>query len=149
MRIKSTIYKDIKRIYELEKATFNENAFDRNLFQKLINLNLLFLKLEKGLLRKKIIGFLIMIKDKKDRANLINFLIEKPYRNMGFGKRLLNHALELIRTNHPRIRKIILNVKINNSAAIHLYEKFNFTIVDTIQDYYRSGDSAYIMILVL
>lgn len=145
MRVKSVTSKDISRIYKLEKATFEENAFTRELFVKLVKLHLLFLKLEKGILNKKIIGFIIVIKDKKDRANLINFLIDKSYRNKGWGSFLLQHTLDRIKINYPKINKIILNVNVDNSPAVHVYKKFDFRIADKIDNYYNNGDSAYVM----
>jgi ribosomal protein S18 acetylase RimI-like enzyme len=145
MKVKSVTNKDIDKIYNLEKATFEENAFTRKLFLKLVKLHLLFLKLEKGLLNKKIIGFIIVIKDKKDRANLINFLIAKSYRNEGWGSFLLQHTLDRIKINYPKINKIILNVNVENSPAVHIYKKFHFKIADKIDNYYNNGDSAYVM----
>jgi len=145
MKVNSVTYKDIDKIYELEKATFEENAFTRELFLKLVKLHLLFLKLEKGFLNKKIIGFIIVIKDKKDRANLINFLVDKSYRNKGWGSFLLQHSLDRIKTNYPKINRILLNVNVDNSPAIHVYKKFHFRITEKIDNYYNNGDSAYVM----
>jgi ribosomal-protein-alanine N-acetyltransferase len=149
MKVKPVQYKDLDKIHELEEETFGGTSFSKELFEKLYRWHLLFLKLEKGYFRKKIIGFLIMVKDKRQRANLINFLIDADYRKKGWGGFLLDHALTRIKNNHSKINIIILNVKVDNSAAIRLYKKFGFTIIDKIDDYYHTGESAYVMKLTL
>lgn len=149
MKVKPVKYEDLGEIYQMEEKTFDQSSFSKELFEKLLNLHLLFLKLEKEDSPKNIIGFLIMIKDKRDRANLINLLIDATYRNRGWGSFLLEQALDRIRMDYPKIHTVVLNVKIGNTPAIHLYKKFNFKIVEKIEDYYQTGESAYVMKLTL
>ena len=145
MKVKPVKYEDLGEIYKMELETFDQSSFSKELFEKLLNLHLLFLKLEKEDSPKNIIGFLIMIRDKRDRANLINLVIDPDYRNRGWGSFLLEQALERITTDYPKIDTVVLNVKIENTPAIYLYKKFNFKIVEKIEDYYQTGESAYVM----
>ena len=85
------------------------------------------------------------VKDRKKRANIINFVINPKYHNKGYGSILLKHTIEKIKGEDKDVKKIILNVKTNNSVAIRLYEKFNFRRIQTIENYYRSKESAYLM----
>ena len=144
MKIKEVTVKDLTEICDLEKKVFKEDAFSKELIKKLIQRNIFFLKLVKSGLKKNIIGFVIIVKDRKDRANIINFLIDPEYQNKGFGSTLLNYVIEKIK-KLKEIKKIILNVKSKNSLAIKLYEKFNFNKVQKIDNYYRSKESAYLM----
>ncbi|MFX1394444.1 MAG: GNAT family N-acetyltransferase [Promethearchaeota archaeon] len=146
MIIKEVTPKDIREIHKLEQKVFKEDAFSKELIKNLIRRNTLFYKIIKtGILKKQIAGFVIIVIDRKDRANIINFLINPKYHNKGYGSILLKHTIETIKKINKDIKKIILNVKTNNSAAIRLYEKFNFRKVQKIDNYYRSKESAYLM----
>ncbi|MFO8019395.1 MAG: GNAT family N-acetyltransferase [Promethearchaeia archaeon] len=145
MKIKKVWKKDLEELNRLEKKTFQENAFSEEIMEKLIQNHFLFLKLTKGFLfKKKIIGFIIVIKDRKDRANIINFLIDDPFRNKGYGSFLLDETIKRIRKNSS-IKSIVLNVHIDNPHAIRVYEKFGFHIQEKIKDYYEDGKSAFVM----
>ena len=145
MEIKKVSIKDLKQIVSLEHQIFNKNAFSKDLMENLIKNNALFLKLEIGKIKKKIIGFIIAIKDKNDRLNITNFLIKPKFQNKGFGSYLLQKTIDIIKKKKG-IKKIVLNVQISNSSAIELYEKFKFKRNPTIlENYYQSGESAYLM----
>lgn len=144
MKIKDVIPKDLNRIHNLENTIFGEDAFSKDLIKKLIQRNFLFLKIEKKGIRKPLIGFAILVKDRKDRINIINFLINPKFQKQGYGTALLNEIIERIK-ELEEIIQIILNVKVDNEAAIHLYEKFDFKIVKRIENYYRSGDAGFLM----
>ncbi len=145
MEIKRVIPKDLKQIVNLEQAVFKKNAFSKDLMKNLIKKKALFLKLEGGKRKKNLIGFIIVIRDKEDRANMINFLIKPEFQNKGYGSYLLQKTIDEIKKIEG-IKKLILNVQISNSAAINLYEKFKFKKNPEILDnYYQSGESAYLM----
>ncbi len=145
MKIEEVNHKDLKKIVSLERGMFNVNAFSTDLIRKLIEKNLCFLKLELGKIKKDIIGFIIVIKDREDRVNIINFLIKSEFQNRGYGSFLLKKTIAEIK-KLKEIQKITLNVQENNSIAIKLYEKFNFKKNPKIlENYYQSSENAYLM----
>ena len=145
MEINDVDSRDLKKIVNLEQKIFKENAFSKDLMERLIEKNCFFLKLEINRLKKHIIGFIIVIKDQKDVANIVNFLIDIKFQNRGYGSYLLQHTIEQIK-NLKIIKKIILNVQLSNNIAITLYEKFNFKRNPLIvENYYQSGKNAYLM----
>ena len=145
MEIKNVDSRDLKKIVNLEQKIFKENAFSKDLMERLIEKNCFFLKLEINKLKKHIIGFIIVIKDQKDVVNIVNFLIDFKFQNRGYGSYLLEHTIEKIK-NLKIIKKIILNVQLSNNIAIILYEKFNFKRNPLIvENYYQSGKNAYLM----
>jgi len=125
MNIKKVTSKDLKKIIEIESMVFGKDAFSEKLIEKLIKENLFFLKLEKSNIKKHLIGFVIVIMDQKDCANIINFLINPKYQNKGYGSFLLNHTI----------------LKIKEFE----YEKIGFQIIRKINNYYQLKDSAYLM----
>ncbi|MFX0188224.1 MAG: GNAT family N-acetyltransferase [Candidatus Hodarchaeota archaeon] len=142
MKIKEVTTKDLKEIHKLELKVFKEDAFSIDLIKKLIRRHTIFFKIIKT---GKIAGFVIILKDRKDRANIINLLINPKYQNKGYGSKLLKHTIEKIKKEDKNVKKIALNVKTNNSLAIKLYEKFNFKKIQKIENYYRSKESSYLM----
>lgn len=145
MKIKDVSIRDLRSISNLEHQIFKENAFSIKLVEKLIQQNTLFLKLEDGKIMKKLIGFIVVIKDREDQANLINILIHPQFQSKGYGSLLLQEMIERIK-RLKEIKKIVLNVQINNSIAIKLYEKFNFQKNSKIiENYYQSGEDAYLL----
>ncbi|MFX0041843.1 MAG: GNAT family N-acetyltransferase [Candidatus Hodarchaeota archaeon] len=145
MKIKDVNLRDLRSIYNLEQHVFKENAFSKKLVEKLIQQNTLFLKLEDGKIIKRLIGFIVVIKDREDQANIINFLIHPQFQNKRYGTLLLQETIERIK-RLKEIKKVVLNVQVNNSIAIKLYEKFNFQKnIKIIENYYQSGENAYLM----
>ena len=149
MEIKEVSLKDLKQIVSLEQRIFKKNAFSKELMHNLIEKDALFLKLVIGKAKKQLIGFIIAIRDEKDRANIINFVIKPKFRNKGFGSYLLQNTIDKIK-KIKGIQKVVLNVQISNTAAIRMYEKFNFKRSPAIlENYYQSGESAFLMELKL
>ena len=144
MKIKEVTLQDLKRIFELERKIFGENAFSKQTLKRLIEDNEFFLKIEKGKIKKILAGFAIVIKDRKDRANIINFLINPKYQNHGIGTILLRKIIEKIKMIKD-VKKIVLNVNVNNHNAIKLYKKHDFKIMKEIDNYYNNGESSYFM----
>ena len=58
----------------------------------------MFLKLVTGKFRKNITGFIVVIKENKDKANIVNFLINPKCQNRGYGTLLLQKAIEYLKT---------------------------------------------------
>jgi len=144
MKIREVKLQDLKTIFKLEKKIFGENAFSKETIKKLIDDNEFFLKIEKGRLKKSLTGFVIVIKDRKDRANIINFLVDTKYQNLGIGTLLLRKIIEEIKKSKD-VRKIILNVNVNNQNAIKLYKSHRFKKIKEISHYYNSGESSFLM----
>ena len=94
---------------------------------------------------KKIIGF-ITYSIIYERAEVIDIIIESPYRNKGYGKILLNNAISDIKENN--CINITLEVNEKNIAAINLYKSLGFDIIAKRNNYYKDND-AYLMELVV
>ncbi len=146
MIIDTVTLKDLDEIYNLERRSFKKDSFSKDLIVNLIKKNTHFFKLIDDELSNSIIGFIIIIQDREDRVNLINFIIRKGERKKGYGSFLLKYTLKKVIALN-KIKTIVLNVNSKNKAAISLYQKFNFQIVQRIKNYYRDKQSAYLMIL--
>jgi len=56
----------------------------------------------------------------------LGICILNEYQNKGYGKQIMNHLLEFVNNNN--INPLFLTVDNDNLNAIHLYNKFNFSI---------------------
>jgi len=77
----------------------------------------------------KVIGFMdFQPKSNRRRLNHVHefgMCVEKEYRELGIGRRLLEVMLEFARQN-TGIKKVALSVLANNERAIHLYKSLGF-----------------------
>lgn len=73
------------------------------------------------------VGYAQIIK-KKERFFLVNFGILKEFRNLGLGKKFLNHMCNLAYKHE--IKELYINVAENNLSAINLYIKAGFIYVN-------------------
>jgi len=146
MIIDTVTLKDLDEIYNLERRSFKKDSFSKDLILSLIIKNTYFFKLIDEDLSNSIIGFIVIIQDREERVNMINFLIRKGDRKRGYGSLLLRYTLRKVKAM-DKIKTIVLNVNSQNKNAISLYQKFDFQIVQRIENYYRDKQSAYLMIL--
>lgn len=79
-----------------------------------------------------------------EEAEIINFYVAKKYQGMGFGKMLLDFALNLCQMSN--VKSISLEVRSTNLPARNLYEKFGFVFSHVRKSYYRDGTDAHVMI---
>ncbi len=81
----------------------------------------------------KIIGFAVMSLH-GDEAEILNIAITSSERRHGYGRQLLQQLLK-IALQHP-VKKILLEVRASNLAAINLYQSTGFKIITTRKNYY-------------
>ena len=76
----------------------------------------------------------------EDWIEIATLAVFSQYRGRGYARRLLRRALFLCEGN-----KFFLNVRLDNAAAIKLYESEGFVKVAEIPAYYLDGAPAYRM----
>lgn len=88
----------------------------------------------------KVIAFL-HIEVLYENADIINIVVNPEYRNQYIASLLLSYMINNLNNN---IETITLEVSADNTAALNLYKKFNFEIINERKNYYKNK-SAYIM----
>jgi ribosomal-protein-alanine N-acetyltransferase len=86
-----------------------------------------------------LIGF-IHINILYENMDIINIIIDKEYRNKGYGKELLDYVI----SSNKDINSIMLEVRESNNNAIDFYKKNNFKIINVRKNYY-GNENALIM----
>ena len=91
---------------------------------------------------KDIVGFIAGARDEKS-ARILMLAVDKSYRGRGIGSALLSRFIAQCRADG--IRSITLEVRASNTDAIEFYAKRGFQIVSVLENYYSTGESAYVM----
>ena len=82
-----------------------------------------------------IIGF-IHIQDLIDEVDIIDIVIDEKYRRKGYGKSLINYIFDFYKD-----KKVILEVSVDNEAAVNLYKSLNFSVINVRKGYYNGTDA--------
>lgn len=69
-----------------------------------------------------------------DELEIIHLVIDAPHRGQGLGRTLLNHILML--AEQKQCRRILLDVRESNTAAIRLYNAAGFVTIGRRKHYY-------------
>jgi ribosomal-protein-alanine N-acetyltransferase len=71
-------------------------------------------------------------------AHILNVCVRNEFRNLGFGKRLLEHLLE--RAGASGVAEAFLEVRPSNLSAIRLYQRLGFEQIGIRRGYYQAPD---------
>jgi ribosomal-protein-alanine N-acetyltransferase len=85
----------------------------------------------------QIIGYGIMSVGAGE-GHILNVCVRDQFRNLGFGRRLLEHLLE--RATAAGVGEAFLEVRPSNLAAIRLYQRLGFEQIGIRRGYYQAPD---------
>ena len=71
-------------------------------------------------------------------AHILNVCVRDQFRNLGFGRRLLEHLLE--RAGSSGVTEAFLEVRPSNLSAIRLYQRLGFEQIGIRRGYYQAPD---------
>lgn len=89
----------------------------------------------------KIVGFIIAT-DLTETCDILSLIVDPEYRKRKIATNLIDYLISELDEN---LKLITLEVRANNTVAIHLYDKFGFEVVNVRKKYYANGDDAYLM----
>ena len=78
-----------------------------------------------------------------DEATLNNIVVKKSCRGKGIGSEMLETLIDLC--SDMNLKTFTLEVSVENTPAIKLYEKFGFKNLGIRKKYYNNTTDAYIM----
>ena len=85
----------------------------------------------------RVIGYGIMSVGAGE-AHILNVCVRDEFRNLGFGRRLLEHLLE--RAAATGVGEAFLEVRPSTLAAIRLYQRLGFEQIGIRRGYYQAPD---------
>lgn len=132
--------RDVAAIKDIEEAEFPcpwpERAFRGEVENDLATFKVL-------TLGKRVIGYYDLWIC-ADEAHLLNVAVAATERRQGYGTSMMEDLLG--EAKRRGCRRIVLEVRPGNAAAIGLYEKFGFVKVSRRPRYYANGEDADVMI---
>ena len=141
MRIRRMTGEDCKKAAELEKAIFSQPWSEQGFLDALARKENIFLAAEEA---GELCGYLGMYQS-LDEGEITNVAVKAEKRNAGIGFLLMQAAIEAAK--QQQISQIILEVRVSNASAIHLYEKCGFVNCGIRKGFYDfPKEDAYIMI---
>ena len=132
----------MKRIYEIEVLSFPIDPYPSSLLIQLLrDRDSISLIIEH---EQEIIGYGIAIIRPGKKGHIVSIAIDPTNRNQKYGNALLTQLISELK--EKGVTKLELEVRISNTIAQKMYEKFNFKIKETKRRYYDDGEDAYQMI---
>ncbi len=131
-------FDDSRELLEMEESIFNE---PNPLLYAMIEsrpMEGFIVAEEKGEIVGYLLGTLLM-----DEARLLLIAVKVKYRRQGIGSKLVKEYVESVRGRANMVR---LEVRTSNLEAQTFYFKLGFRFIGMVNNYYRNGDSAYIMV---
>lgn len=147
LRIRDANNRDLKKIMEIERASFNHpwslDSFVRELSLPFSRLVIALPDINDN---EKIAGYLCrwMV---ADECHILNVAVHPKMRRLGVGAVLMRDAINEAKAKNAKI--ITLEVRRTNVAARGLYRKFNFQERRLRRNYYGPGEDAIVMELKL
>lgn len=141
MSIREMKSDDLKRVVELENVLFlspwKEEDFLHEIKENPMAGYYVFEK------ENAIIGY-IGLWFLGDQCQITTIATDQKYQGHGYASQLMEYAIE--KSEELHYQNVNLEVRVSNSKAIGLYEKFGFKNVALRKRYYSNGEDAYLMI---
>lgn len=80
-----------------------------------------------------------------EESEILNLAIDTPYRGLGLAKKMIFQVIRL--ASHKGMKRVVLEVRKSNMAAIQLYQGCRFSITHIRKGFYSDGEDAYHMTL--
>lgn len=87
----------------------------------------------------RVMGYVVLM-PAVDEVQLLNIGIAAEHQRKGFGRMLLNEALEIAR--NANMRRMLLEVRPSNVAAVALYRGAGFREIGLRRGYYATGQQS-------
>lgn len=142
IKIRRMEMKDIDAVCEMEEEAFSMPWHRESFIEMMNNPDALYLTAEydDSVTPVGCAGFIKVL----DEGNICNIVVNKEYRRLGIGDRLVKSMIEMGREQYG-INAFTLEVRVSNMAAIGLYEKLGFINEGVRPGFYdRPREDAYI-----
>lgn len=123
---------DLKSLCEIENSVFENDPFalSKSSFKYHLQRNIVY-KIE---IENKIAGYILWLKRKR-YYRLYSLAICSDFQGLGLASKLLEYSFENLKE-----KDFSLEVKVSNTKAIKLYEKYDFKIKKNLPRYYEDSD---------
>ena len=140
MWLRPMLPSDTEAIRELECDIFSDAWSENNIKDSIESKFDYCMVIEEGY---RVLAYIIF-RVNMDEAELFRIATDKNSRNFGFAHELMNFMISNLRT--MKVKKVFLEVRSKNTAAIRLYENYGFKKIGIRREYYSAPtDDALLM----
>ena len=122
---------DIEEIARLERLSFSDPWSKKSFEEELKSRFSIPLVVKSG---TRVVGYACLW-HVYDQMEIANIAVSPEFRGKGIGSMIMRRVLEEAR--EQGCRSVILSVRESNKAAISLYERFGFVVLEKKRRYYR------------
>ncbi len=130
---------DVKRVLEIEMASFDD-PYPANILVDIYNLGAGFLVAQEN---NRVVGYIIFWIKFEDEGHIISIAVDKNYRRLDVGSKLVESSLEIFKKFEVKFIK--LEVRVGNKGARKFYSKMGFKEENIVEKYYEDLEDAVIM----
>ena len=94
-------------------------------------------------IKDQIVGFILATISEAQTGRILMLAVYPYYERKGIGSSLIETVIK--QCIHRNIKSIKLEVRTHNQKAMGFYLKRGFVINQTLLNYYKNGDNAYLM----
>lgn len=95
--------------------------------------------------KEQIVGFVLATISESKTARILMLAVYPFYQTRGIGVNLMDAILK--QCILKKLKLVKLEVRTYNYSAIRFYKKYRFVVNQTLYNYYKNGDNAYLMYL--
>ena len=131
---------DLKRVLGLERATFAEGPYTKEMFRELFRDcgGLFFVAVR----LRRIVGYMVTCVVKAE-AEIVSIGVDPKCQKMGIGTRLMKRTLAALEKRG--IQRIELMVRTTNKGGVRFYRGFGFRSAGQVARYYEDRGDAFHM----
>jgi [ribosomal protein S18]-alanine N-acetyltransferase len=135
---------DLKRVLGVERATFAEGPYTKEIFRELYRDcgGLFFVAVR----LRRIVGYMVTCVDNA-QAEIVSIGVEPKCQKMGIGTRLMEHTLAALEKRG--IQRLELMVRTTNKDGVRFYRQFGFRSAGRVTRYYEDRGDAFHMTKIL
>ena len=78
------------------------------------------------------------------KGHIVSVAVLPEYRRLGLGSELIDQSFQAMAKEY-KAKEVILEVRVNNTPAVALYDKLEYKRIRTMKSYYRNGEDALLM----
>lgn len=139
IQFRTAVADDLKPLVALENRCFDSDQLSRRSFKRFIEPGAHLLRVAE--VDGALVGYsLILFRRGTSLARLYSLALSPDFQGQGLAKPLLNDA-EQVAIEHESVY-LRLEVRVDNQAAIGLYQHCGYQRFDTVADYYEDGADA-------
>lgn len=91
----------------------------------------------------QMVAFVFLMMARDGSAHITTIGVAPEHRRRGLAGRLLQHSERALRMRG--ISTLVLEVRVSNINAQHLYRKYGYTVTQRLESYYNNGEDGFMM----